>query len=184
MVDGGYFENSGLSTALDLAEALEKLHVKPALVWVQNDPNIDRAIRKTPPRAAATPLIGPLDESLGVEAAGPLAAPLGAILSTREGHGEEAADLAVRALARMNGQESPGFFKILMNEKPNIGRDGDALFAAQCAGLAGKHPAMSQVSMSWWLSAGVQAELDAQFCDAGNRATIDDIVKLVSKPTS
>ena len=184
VVDGGYFENSGLSTALDLAEALEKLHVKPALVWVQNDPNIDRAIRKTPPRAAATPLIGPLDESLGVEAAGPLAAPLGAILSTREGHGEEAADLAVRALARMNGTESPGFFKILMNEKPNIGRDGDALFPAQCAGLAGKNPAMSQVSMSWWLSAGVQAELDAQFCDAGNRATIDDIVKLVSKPTS
>jgi hypothetical protein len=184
VVDGGYFENSGLSTALDLAEALKLLGVKPALVWVQNDPNIDRAQRRRPPRAAATPLVGPLDESLGVEIAGPLAAPLGAVLSTRAGHGEEAADLAVRELARMNGTASPGFFKILMKEKPDIGgdRNGDALFARQCAALDRKHPSMSQVSMSWWLSASVQAELDAQFCDADNRATLDDILSLVSKP--
>jgi hypothetical protein len=36
--------------------------------------------------------------------------------------------------------------------------------------------------MSWWLSAAVQAELDAQFCDSANRRTIDDIVALVTRP--
>ncbi|MBB4198475.1 hypothetical protein CCR94_03970 [Rhodoblastus sphagnicola] len=184
VVDGGYFENSGLTSALDLAEALSKLHVKPALIWVQNDPNIDRALKKTPPRAAATPQYGPLDESLAVEVAGMVAAPLNTVLATRGGHGEEAADLALRELARLNGQAAPGFFKILMNEKANIGPDprGDALFAAQCAGLAGKKPAMSKVSMSWWLSASVQAELDAQFCDSANRRSINDIMTLATRP--
>lgn len=185
VVDGGYFENSGLTTALDLAEALKALGVKPALVWVQNDPNIDRVEKKTPPRAAATPKFGPLDESLIVEALGPLAAPVDTVLATRQGHGEEAADLAVHELARINGRDSPGFFKILMKERPNIDRAShgeDPLFAAQCEGLRNKKPAMSQVSMSWWLSGAVQAELDAQFCDSDNRGSINDIVKLVSGP--
>jgi len=184
VVDGGYFENSGLTTALDLAEALHGLGLKPALVWVQNDPNIDRAVKKTPPRPAATPQIAPLDQSLGVEVAGPLSAPVGTLIATRQGHGEEAADQAVRALARINGTDSLGFFKILMNETPAIGpaAPGDALFAAQCANLARKKPAMSKVSMSWWLSASVQAELDAQFCDAANRRSLNDIVALATRP--
>jgi hypothetical protein len=184
VVDGGYFENSGLTTALDLALALKREGLKPALVWVQNDPNSDRVLRRTPPRAAATPQVGPLDESLGVEALGPVAAPFDALIATRAGHGEEAADLAVRNLARVNGEQSPGFYKILMNERADIAPDprGDASFGKQCASLAGVKPAMSQVSMSWWLSAAVQAELDAQFCDSANRRTIDDIVALVTRP--
>jgi len=183
VVDGGYFENSGLSSALDLAKALSREGVKPALVWVQNDPNVDRAAKKTPPRAAATPQFGPLDQSVLTEAAGILAAPVNTVLATRGGHGEEAADLAVQELARINGVEALGFFKILMKETPQIGpAANDALFDAQCAGVRNKKPAMSKVSMSWWLSASVQAELDAQFCDAGNRASIADIVKYVGGP--
>ena len=110
-----------------------------------------------------------------------MAAPLNTLLATRAGHGEEAADLAVHELARINGTEQMGFFKILMKEKPEIGPagDNDALFDAQCAALRNKKPAMSKVSMSWWLSASVQAELDAQFCDAANRGSIEDIVKYV-----
>ncbi len=104
VVDGGYFENSGLTTALDLAQALNSQGVTPAIVWVQNDPNIDRARRLTPPRAAATPKLGPLDDGLFTEAAGMLAAPIDALISTREGHGEEAADAAAQALAHMNSR--------------------------------------------------------------------------------
>ncbi|MCW2276198.1 hypothetical protein GJ654_17925 [Rhodoblastus acidophilus] len=180
VVDGGYFENSGLSTATDLARALSGLGVKPALVWVQNDPDVALSVKKTPPRAAATPRFGPLDEGFVTEALGILAAPLNTLLATRAGHGEEAADLAVHELARINGTEQMGFFKILMKERPEIGpAANDALFDAQCAALRNKKPAMSKVSMSWWLSASVQAELDAQFCDAANRGSIEDIVKYV-----
>jgi hypothetical protein len=69
-----------------------------------------------------------------------------------------------------------------MKEKPEIGPAGGEdkpLFDAQCAAFWNKKPEMSKVSMSWWLSASVQAELDAQFCDAGNRGSIEDIVKYV-----
>lgn len=180
VVDGGYFENSGLSTAIDLARALSGLGVKPALVWVQNDPDVVGADHKTPPRAAATPKFGRIDEGFWTEALGMLAAPVNTLLATRGGHGEEAADLAVHELARINGVEQMGFFKIVMKEKPQIGPGAnDPLFDAQCAALRNKTPAMSKVSMSWWLSASVQAELDAQFCDAANRGSIADIVKYV-----
>jgi len=180
VVDGGYFENSGLSTAVDLARALHAEGIKPALVWVQNDPHVERAEKRTPPRAAATPKVVPLDQGFVTEALGILAAPVKTVIATRDGHGAEAADLAVQELFRINGPEKMGFFKILMKERPEIGpAANDSRFDRQCASLRTKKPAMSQVSMSWWLSASVQAELDAQFCDSANRGAIEDIVAYV-----
>ena len=35
---------------------------------------------------------------------------------------------------------------------------------------------MTKVSMSWWLSSAVQADLDAQLCDRRNRITIRDLM--------
>ena len=42
IVDGGYFESSGLTTALDIAEALKPEKVTPIILWVQNEPIIER----------------------------------------------------------------------------------------------------------------------------------------------
>ncbi len=39
VVDGGYFENAGLTTARDVARALREDHVEPLILWVGNDPN-------------------------------------------------------------------------------------------------------------------------------------------------
>ena len=75
----------------------------------------------------------------------------------------------------MNREPRPGFFTILMKGAPRSPpvRRGDALFPKRCRALSGRKPSMSVVSMSWWLSAAVQAELDAQFCDRDNRMTLD-----------
>ena len=41
VVDGGYFENAGLTTALDVARALRDEGVTPIVLWVRNDPTIE-----------------------------------------------------------------------------------------------------------------------------------------------
>ena len=40
---------------------------------------------------------------------------------------------------------------------------------------------MSDVSMSWWLSQSVQAELDSQVCDQRNRRMLADLAKRLSQ---
>ena len=184
VVDGGYFENAGMTTALDLAEVLKRQNVTPAILWVQNDPIGAQVIATTPPRQAATPSVGPLDRSLSTAALGVLAAPVDTLLATRGGHGAEAADLAVQTLARLNGEDHLGFFAIGVRERPDIAPvdGGDTSFAMQCGGLTGRPLAMTKVSMSWWLSEAVQANLDAQFCDKGNRNGLNDQLRFITRP--
>jgi hypothetical protein len=184
VVDGGYFENAGMTTALDLAEALKRLNVTPAILWVQNDPIGAHVIATTPPRPAATPSVGPLDRSFPTAALGVLASPVDTLIATRAGHGAEAADLAVQTLARLNGDDHLGFFAIGVREQPHIAPvdGGDPSFESQCGDLAGKPLAMTKVSMSWWLSEAVQADLDAQFCDKGNRNGLNDLLKFITRP--
>ena len=71
-----------------------------------------------------------------------------------------------------------------MRERPDIapGDGGDPSFDVECGALAGKPLAMTKVSMSWWLSEAVQADLDAQFCDKGNRSGLDDLLKFITRP--
>jgi hypothetical protein len=36
----------------------------------------------------------------------------------------------------------------------------------------------NQLSLSWWLAAAMQAEIDVQRCDKNNRQTLADILRL------
>ena len=188
VVDGGYFENAGMTTALDLAEALKREKVTPAILWVQNDPIGAHVIATTPPRPAATPSVGPLDQSPSTAVLGILASPVDTLIATRAGHGAEAADLAVQTLARLNGDDRLGFYAIGVREQPEIApvAGDDPSFDVECgalkAALAGKTLAMTKVSMSWWLSEAVQADLDAQFCDKGNRSGLNDLMRRITRP--
>jgi hypothetical protein len=182
VVDGGYFENAGLTTALDLATALHNEGVRPAILWLRNDPFSPGEDMAIPPRPAATPDVGALDESLATRLLGILSSPLDSLLATREGHGAEAADLAVRTLAAFNGPDKLGFYKIGVQAQLAAERAGpeDVSFDAECGALAGKKVGMTKVSMSWWLSAAVQADLDAQLCDKKNRGGLDDLLKTLA----
>ena len=40
---------------------------------------------------------------------------------------------------------------------------------------------MTKVSMSWWLAAAVQSDLDAQMCDDRNRSSMSDLMVRLSQ---
>lgn len=184
VVDGGYFENAGLTTALDVARALKSEGVTPIVLWVQNDPAGLNTSETLPPRAAGTPKLGKTGVTFWSDLFGLLTTPVDALLATRGGHAAEEAALAQRSLEEMNadtGREANGltasFFQIGVRVEPTIvGDSGDPLLRATCSRLEGAKLAMAKVSMSWWLSQSVQADLDAQLCDKNNRTSLEDLL--------
>ncbi|MGO9642734.1 MAG: hypothetical protein ACLP1Y_15675 [Candidatus Acidiferrales bacterium] len=191
IVDGGYFENSGLTTALDIAEALKSEKVTPIILWIQNGPITERpnTIKPRRPSAiplqrAATPEVGTIDEGLMTEWLGLLAQPVETVFSTREGHGAEAADLADRMVEKANVDFAPnekGFFKIGVHAQLLLAKLIDPVREANCTQFVGKDLGMTKVSMSWWLSAAVQSDLDAQMCDDRNRNSMTNLLKRLSQ---
>jgi hypothetical protein len=206
VVDGGYFENAGVTTALDVARALKSEGVTPVLLWVQNEPTIalddvkeaetprsrlDRfavtnpqtvQIPQFPPRAASTPRLqgawpGWLQAFLAV-----VATPFEALTATRDGHALEAAETAQRLLQEMNAGArcvegdcslTASYFTFKMFRNPRFDES-----SAACRELADakQRPVMGVVSMSWWLSQSVQAELDSQLCDIRNRKSLENLI--------
>ncbi|OAI28728.1 hypothetical protein A1351_11580 [Methylosinus sp. R-45379] len=185
VVDGGYFDNAGLASALDVARALKGQGVTPLILWVQNDPVGALTDNTLPPRAAGTPRLGETGVSFVSDLFGLVAAPANALLATRAGHAAEQAALAQRSLLEMNadtdryaGDMTASFFQIGVRVQPVLVADGgdDPLLDATCARFKGQTLSMSKVSMSWWLSQSVQADLDAQLCDKANRQSLKDLL--------
>ena len=146
LVDGGYFDNYGASTARDLVPALEAQHLKPFVLVITNDPVPVKPEAPGQPAtdAPARPAAGnSLIPSL-------IAAPLNAVLETRSARGE----LALADLAKLYG---------LTDDKPRIAR-----VAVHAQDLGANAPEqrikdrIEAVSMSWWLSKPVQQYLDNQ----------------------
>ena len=205
-VDGGYFENSGLTSAMDVARELRRFGVVPIVLWVQNDPRVDpgdpappapaatvKAPAWVPPRGASTPFMG-ASEPRGLERAfGVVIAPVTALTETRDGHGAEVAAAAQRDLWTLNQDVTPSdpaevgssYFVFGMFQNPDFSPLAGETPPADCGALAKTWragvDAMNEVSMSWWLSQSVQAEVDAQRCDRRNRATLADLMNRLSQ---
>jgi hypothetical protein len=181
VVDGGYFENAGLTTALDIARALRSEGITPLILWVQNDPAGQKTDETLPPRAAGGPKLGKTGVDLVSGLFGLFAAPVDTLLATRAGHAAEEAALAQRSLEEMNAvvdaaEAAKGmtasFFQIGVRVAPQLAPNG----GPSCAQFADGGLAMAKVSMSWWLSQSVQADLDAQLCDKGNIESLDNLM--------
>ena len=135
-----------------------------------------------PPRAASTPRLrgawpGWLQAAVAV-----VATPFQALTVTRDGHALEAAELIQRRLEEMNSKATcvegdcslgASYFTFKMFQNPSFDAD-----APECRVLARAtpRPVMAVVSMSWWLSQSVQAELDAQLCDLRNRKSLHNLM--------
>lgn len=175
VVDGGYFENSGLSTAMDLAAALRAKGLQPVVLTITNEPEV-ASNDPFPPRAAATPALGVAPDFMG-RLLGIVRAPVNTLYNTRQGHGAEAREKSVSTLERPYRclHEPPkNFFKMgVFARTPAIPDPNDR---AHCVKIEGKELEMTKVSMSWWLSGIVQADLDAQLCHPDNRSSMDDLV--------
>ena len=207
VVDGGYFENTGLTTALDIARILRRFGLTPIVLWVQNDPAIGDGDPEDknqspdyPPRAASAPRLGTSDATGLEQIFGTITTPFHALASTRAGHALEAATTVQHALQRMNAATAPfgtgaattSYFTFKMFRLPRFGANAsdadvrpDAQLDNYCKRLtkldSDKRPVMTEVSMSWWLSQSVQAELDSQICDWRNRRSMGNLINRLSQ---
>ncbi len=199
VVDGGYFENAGLTSSMDIARALASRGVTPVVLWVQNDPTLGgcdqfdtKDLDGLPPRAAGTPHLKRADPQDLETIFGTLATPFNALVATRAGHADEEAQTAQRELQEMAdganrnlGKDDVGssYFTFRLYRAPRFDKGKcdadpkveDEELSRQCAPLAGKEPKMSEVSMSWWLSQPVQASVDSQLCDWRNRIDLGNL---------
>ncbi len=198
VVDGGYFDNSGVVTALEIAQGLKSVDVrlKPFILQVSSEPdwfkdsklcgfdgnNGDRP--KIPDQADFRPL-GTLDDVLTVN-------------STRIARGYETilelADRAkqlngsgVRSVAQINicPQPKESFFVKLMERYTGTDDSGqEERRAAHIRRKAQEEVQYKSVSLSWWLSPPLQAFLDAEIYSAHNQAERNCVLSLLEDKPS
>ena len=154
VVDGGYFENFGATTAMDLARGLESFGLKPLILVISNEPLAGRQARfmladacaPLPPDATDEPWLNKIFK------------PAGALYQTRDARGS----YAVRNLAwSLRTQQARGGGCKASLESDQIGPVFHVT-VHQEAGFAGT---AKSVSMSWWLSKVVQEFIDYQIPD-------------------
>jgi len=133
VVDGGYYENFGATTALELATELDQhYHLKPSIILINNEPAtsgmscISEGNRLGYPHPSQT-MAFPIVE-----------APIYTMLETRNARGSHA---AVQLCSSPSVGEQRFAFVTVAPDESNPGKE---------------------LSMSWWLSKYVQRYLDAQ----------------------
>jgi hypothetical protein len=105
VVDGGYFENSGTATVMDLLTALRKAHgdrLYPILVLIRNDPNASAVCR----RGSGHPdkdLSGDASSGIADDLLKEVATPIRALLNARTARGRLAEVGAARAVEASGG---------------------------------------------------------------------------------
>jgi hypothetical protein len=191
IVDGGYFENSGVTTALDLWRALYARNLNPLILALSNEPEGTHDKDEVPRRPDVTPALGEsmvagLVHGLPARIIGAASMPLEALLYTRAGHAAEARDLTVKTLAN-SVKERPSaqgsgtgrwyHFTMFADMIAVPSLSGSASEKATCAKLQDRDISMTKVSMSWWLSYTVQADIDAQLCAKANQETLANLMK-------
>ena len=122
IVDGGYFENSGLTTALELARWLrgQRAHgrpVDPVIVLVTAD--AEPAIGSDEvARCASGPAFAPDADGTGAEVA-QIVAPVATLFATRDGHATYALERARHAFCGTRGDPtSRRFFHFYLHAPP------------------------------------------------------------------
>jgi hypothetical protein len=170
LVDGGYFENDGVTTAFELVLAIKQLRPtwEPVVVHVTNDP-VRRAgenVSDGDTPSLYRPSTPPLRDSGWFES---LLDPLTALFGTRGGHAAQAVEEVLAA----HGVKYARFQ--VFDEAPPETQGGCHLRDALPPSGGGKPPneaasrRIDEVSLSWWLSSSVQEYLDRQLCHRSNK---------------
>jgi hypothetical protein len=167
IVDGGYFENDGLTSARQLAEAMLAVQPglrKPVILHVTNNPTSESTgAQDVAPRSPRDP-----------KWYDAFTAPLVALAATRDGHAAEATKAAQQSAA----VEAVLSFQVF-DTVPARGKDGACSLAnAQTTARSQAAPRIKDLPMSWWLSGAVQKYLDSQVCHAENADRYRDLVHL------
>lgn len=169
VVDGGYFENDGITTTIDLVRALQKAGLKPVVLHIANDPLPDRETTTDPFHDNAPALPDAPEHSWLSFVNGPL----GSLFATR---GARASYGLAELLTLL--PSSDRFAQIFVFGEPQNGfkqnQIEEALNGCFRLQLDDNVTTLKSLSMSWWLSQPVQEYLDSQLkvrrnCDALDR---------------
>lgn len=139
VVDGGYFDNNGAYTALELAQALGAQGLQAGILLIRNDPRDEPLNCEADNLTPAVPKFGHGGYF------GAVLSPFDAAASTRSAHGT----LTAQRLCQLRtNREFVGRYNQNGGTFDSVGVDNDAdLFGNK------------QLSMSWWLSKHVQRRL-------------------------
>jgi hypothetical protein len=170
IVDGGYFENDGVTTTIDLVRALQHAGLHPAVIHIANDPlpyprqqssygaNPTVAQEAVAPVAVQGPAAPKAEDRSWLLF---LRGPLGSLFATRSAR----ASYALSDLEQQLG-DAKNFTEILVFGEPkqNLSLGEAPPPKDKCIDVQPPKPGASlkEVSMSWWLSQPAQAYLDAQ----------------------
>jgi hypothetical protein len=195
VVDGGYYENSGLTTAIEVARAIRGFGLTPIVLSVQNEPKLDDTDLGVD---VFSPSAGGLSPARGEATQGAfegVSGPFKTLLSTRNIRSVEKAREAQTFLERLS-QESMisgetvdlNWFKFAIYRHPRFTADAaksvrelDSSLDAECNLLQDADLRITVLPMSWWLSQSVQAEIDAEICDLRNRKSLTDLLSRLSQ---
>jgi hypothetical protein len=153
VVDGGYFENYGITSATEIAQALHDKGLHPAILEITNDPISRRRIEQLDGNGDLKPLLPEDTEKLWLL---DVSAPFLALYNTRSSRG----DLAVM----QTGQASHDSSNPIPFSQVTV--YGEPVDGAANASSAQERPAKyKDVSMSWWMSKPMQEYIDWQLVD-------------------
>ncbi|MEM0905977.1 MAG: hypothetical protein AAGJ94_01345 [Pseudomonadota bacterium] len=159
VVDGGYFESVGITSAYDIAVRLAQRGLRPLVLVITNDP----AVQLEKDRAH-TPR--------GEQTTGALGSPIQAVSASRAARGATTAKMLCR-LAQL-------FTSMTPNQSGPQTKTLDALSGEECFKRHAQYFAFIDIdqeagdglSMSWWLSPAVQKALNANVTGPHN---VDDL---------
>lgn len=194
VVDGGYFDNSGLETIAVLLPALQAKGLKPLVIHLANEPRFYKAniragrpfsgdgairAREILPQELEPPAQGFWSQMFSL-----ITEPLDTVLNLRSGHQEAAHE---RMLDRWGNDLISVRIKryILNREYPPTTRNLAATFCVHRPAVRRlTYVTLYQPVMSWWLSHSSQRSIDAQLCDQENINNLSRILRSAQRKPS
>ena len=178
VVDGGYFDNTGLEALMPLVPLLTEAGLHPLVLHLSNRPwSFDPGTLQLPGRdfLRNEPRYVRLNPSptgtAFTDMFEAVLSPLQALNGARSGHAErvEEAMMALLAIEDQGVYYSPRIY-------PSTRVTGNQSNPDLCAEIPSLRFTLRNLSMSWWLSPIVQRVIDLQLCDNRDTLLLTDIL--------
>lgn len=185
LVDGGYYDNSGLFAIRGLVRGLQSNGFRPIVISIENQPR-ERFVRALTLPQRVSSFGATLEETpQGFWSASwqLLTEPLAALDNTRSGHILRERRAMIEMLAERTGLKGD-LFSVDVHDTISPDKKRNEAETVWCTVTLTKPVSMSRISMSWWISRPVQWFLDMQLCQQSNVATLNKILDLLKRPSS
>jgi hypothetical protein len=185
VVDGGYFDNSGLESLSRIIPFLHAKGLRPIVLYLTNDPwffkETERAGRPLSGSAVSTILgtnLTPPHHGFWSRVFSWVTEPVATMYELRSGHKETALE---RTYDLVGGS---AFIAVRVRRGVDLTTGGDAFCIDRPTRQGGSRISLYHPVMSWWLSPITQRVLDAQLCDAENISWLSLLLELLEQKPS